>query len=267
MRWTGARGEGYWDAPNPARVHHVIVAGEPMFLPDEQVAARVLAACPGWATSARRARAWMLDQAQVAARAGLDQFVDLGCGFPVHRSVYEAAGAVTAGARAVFVDHDPLVVTHVRCWWSMRGRAGVVGCDVRDGDDLAEVFSGKSTAGVGLDPDLPVAVTMCGLLEALTDAEVAGLFALLGDLLAPGSRVVFTHFSGAAEAAEIWRSLLGPFHPRTRHGLEHLLYQRGWEPLPAGAGPLGMSPLGMSPLGRGGRANADVGVVTGVVTR
>jgi hypothetical protein len=119
-----------------------------------------------------------------------------------------------------------------------------------------------AAGGVGRDPHLPIAACLGGLLEALTDAEAANLLRILGDLLAPGSRILLTQFSSATpapvlDAAGIWRSRIGPFHLRSRSELDDLVRTQGWEPAPPGIGP----------LGRWGHPFADVGVLAAVAMR
>jgi hypothetical protein len=206
VHWAAdARAAGYWEGPNPARVWAVLVDGERMFAPDERAASAVLSRCPAWAGAARMGRAWVWTRVHDAAEDGFAQFADLGCGFPTSRCVHSVASAVTPRARTLYMDVDPMVVTHLRSWACVPGRSGAVGADVRDAEDLTEVLTGRAPGGVGWDRRLPVVVTMGALLEALTDAEVTGLFRELAEVLTPGSRVVLTHTSG-----ERVRDLEGP---------------------------------------------------------
>jgi S-adenosyl methyltransferase len=45
---------------------------------------------------------------------GIRQFLDLGCGLPAGETIHQMAEAQRPGCRAVYVDHDPMVLAHVR---------------------------------------------------------------------------------------------------------------------------------------------------------
>ena len=65
--------------------------------------------------------------------AGIDQFLDLGSGIPTVGNVHEVAQAASPEARVVYVDHDPVAVTHSRelVWRQADGRV-VLAADLRD---------------------------------------------------------------------------------------------------------------------------------------
>ena len=48
--------------------------------------------------------------------AGVRQFIDIGCGMPARANVHDIAHAVDPAAKVVYVDYDPVVVTHYRAW-------------------------------------------------------------------------------------------------------------------------------------------------------
>ena len=65
---------------------------------------------------------------------GIDQFLDLGSGIPTAGNVHEVAHTVNPGARVVYVDHDPVAITHSR--QLLGGTDGVVAIsgDLREPD-------------------------------------------------------------------------------------------------------------------------------------
>jgi hypothetical protein len=48
-------------------------------------------------------------------QAGVDQFLDLGSGLPTVQNTHQIAQAVNPAARVVYVDNDPIVLTHFSC--------------------------------------------------------------------------------------------------------------------------------------------------------
>ena len=50
----------------------------------------------------------------LAGEAGIRQFLDIGTGLPTADNTHEVAQRVAPEARIVYVDNDPLVLTHAR---------------------------------------------------------------------------------------------------------------------------------------------------------
>ena len=46
--------------------------------------------------------------------AGVTQFLDIGSGLPTMENVHEVAGLATDQARVVYVDNDPVVISHAK---------------------------------------------------------------------------------------------------------------------------------------------------------
>src|SRR3954453_21057921 len=50
----------------------------------------------------------------LAAEAGIRQFLDIGTGLPTADNTHEVAQSIAPESRVVYVDNDPLVMTHAR---------------------------------------------------------------------------------------------------------------------------------------------------------
>ena len=50
----------------------------------------------------------------LTAEAGLRQFLDIGTGMPAGRNIHEVAQSVAPESSVVYVDHDPIVLSHAR---------------------------------------------------------------------------------------------------------------------------------------------------------
>jgi hypothetical protein len=139
----------------------------------------------------------------------------------------------------VYVDNDPIVLTHARAL--LTDNDGTI---VINGDLLRpqEILADPALVG-HLDLTRPVGLLLCGILHHLTDEEdPAGLVARMWDALPPGSYVFIHHLiqvddpgAAAAEAALRQGMGRGQFRPvkeveRMFDGLE--LVDPGVVPVP-----------------------------------
>ena len=56
---------------------------------------------------------------------GICQFIDIGCGLPSRPAVHDAARDGCEGARVVYLDKDPVVVSHAAALMAGPGLASV----------------------------------------------------------------------------------------------------------------------------------------------
>jgi SAM-dependent methyltransferase len=178
--------------PNAARVHNCLLGERDNSLADRRVATTLEKCLPGVADTVWAARRFALDAVRAAAGRGFGLFVDLGCGYPMRESVHEAALAANPGASVLYVDHDPVVVSHARALLAGGDAVEVVLADVRDEFDRV-LGHPRVRARVGLGE--PVAVVMGALGEHLADGELAAVVDALAGALPGGSVLVFTHLS------------------------------------------------------------------------
>ena len=108
----------------------------------------------------------------LAAEAGIRQFLDVGTGIPTAGNTHEVAQAVGPACRVVYVDNDPVVLSHARAL--LRSAEGGVSFLDADARDPATVIAG---AGRTLDFSQPVGIIMIDMLDFLDDADgvLAGL--------------------------------------------------------------------------------------------
>jgi SAM-dependent methyltransferase len=176
--------------PNAARVHNRLLGERDNSLADRGVAEALEKCLPGVADAVWAARHFALDAVRVVAGRGFGLFVDLGCGYPIQKTVHEAAQRGNSGARVLYVDHDPVVVAHARALLAGGDAVEVMWADVRD--ELGRVL-GHPRVRVRADVGEPVAVVMAALAEHLTDGELAAVVDTLARALPGGSVLVFTH--------------------------------------------------------------------------
>src|SRR5450755_413667 len=156
--------------PHTARMYDYILGVKDNFAVDRQAAARAMAANPHLATAMRENRALMRRMVRwLAADAGIRQFLDIGTGLPTSPNVHEIAQAAAPGSRIVYVDNDPIVLTHARALLTSNpgGATAYIHADLRDPDKILGDPRLLST----LDLSQPVALTVLGVLHFIPDED------------------------------------------------------------------------------------------------
>ena len=136
--------------PNAARVCDVLAGGRDNFAPDRELAGRLLGICPDLSSAVRENKAFIARAANWAARQGIRQFADLGCGMPAHPSAAAAVRAVTPSVRLVYVDNDPVVTAHVQALLLTAAHDGTSHCHfgaIRDNARESGPAAGRRSRG------------------------------------------------------------------------------------------------------------------------
>lgn len=103
------------DIPHPARIWNYWMGGHDYYEVDRIAGDAGSAIYPGITTLATESRRFLVRAVQyLAAEQGIRQFLDIGTGLPTMQSTHEVAQRVAADARIVYVDNDPVVLTHAR---------------------------------------------------------------------------------------------------------------------------------------------------------
>jgi hypothetical protein len=206
-----------------ARVHDYLLGGKLHFAADRVVGDILLSVLPGTAQLARDGRDLLRRAVRHLVRdAGVTQFVDLGSGLPTVGNVHEIAQQIDPDARVLYVDRDPMALTHARALLGNERTTAVLDADVRD---PAAILQHPITREL-IDSARPIAVLASGILHYLDDEEASAAAAAVVAALPPGSYFMISHLlanddprAREAEQAARWTGL-GPFRFRTR---EHLL--------------------------------------------
>jgi len=133
----------------------------------------------------------------LAGRCGIGQFLDIGPGLPAPLATHEVAQAIAPEARVVYVDNDPLVLSHARALLasSPEGGCDYIDADLRDPDVIVR------EAACTLDFARPAAVLLLAVLHFIPDSDnPAGIVARLAAGLAPGSFIVISHLTADCSA-------------------------------------------------------------------
>jgi len=236
--------------PGPARVQDYLLGGKDNYSCDRRLAHRILDVVPQAAEAAHAARAFHAGSVRLLAERGLRQFLDLGCGLPRSDNLHQIAARHIGGTRVVYVDHDPLVIAHVRALLIDGGNIAALRADIRD---PAAVLGSPEVRRL-IDPSEPVALVLSSVLHFLPGAR--DLVAALTAAAAPGSALVVSHLTadfapaGIAEAARRCREESGlALYPRGGADVAALLGR--FRPLPPGVAPLTGGTVFREPLMHG----------------
>src|SRR6516225_5761443 len=140
---------------HPARVYDYWLGGKDNFAADREAGDRVLAATPGLRERVRANRAFLVRAVNyLAAEAGIRQFLDIGTGIPAANNTHEIAQRAAPGSRIVYVDNDPIVLTHARALLAGGPEGSIQYID----GDLRDVASVIGAAAKALDLTRPAAL-------------------------------------------------------------------------------------------------------------
>jgi hypothetical protein len=176
---------------NVARAWNFMVGGKDNFEADREAARQLMEVAPVIRVAAPASRTFLGRAVRyLAGQAGVRQFLDIGTGLPTAGNTHEVAQAVAPECRVVYVDNDPVVLSHARALLTSapEGVTSYIDADARDpGTVLRE-------AGRTLDFAAPVAVIMMDLLNFIDDDRAAAAaVAALTDAVPPGSYLAIMH--------------------------------------------------------------------------
>src|SRR6266496_3124459 len=151
-----------------ARMYDYWLGGKDNFAADREAAQEAMAAYPDMPYLARANRAFLGRVVRyLAGEARMRQFLDIGTGIPTAANTHEVAQEVAAECRVVYVDYDPVVLSHARALLTStpEGATDYIDADLRDTGAILE------KAAHTLDFTKPVAVTMLAILHAISDED------------------------------------------------------------------------------------------------
>ncbi|WP_327065216.1 SAM-dependent methyltransferase [Kitasatospora sp. NBC_01302] len=193
---------GAYDPPPPniARVYDYLLGGKDNYAADRAVGERIEQTLPAVHLGVQQQRAVLRRVVRyLVGEAGLRQLVDLGSGLPTADNVHQVAHAVDRSTRVVYVDNDPVVLTHARALLADNKETTVLAGDLRE---PAALLADPVLRG-HIDFDQPVGLLLCGILHYVLDEEEPALIVRqLVDALPSGSYVFIHHLLVAGEDAE-----------------------------------------------------------------
>lgn len=207
-RWPfGPPGTANFDIPSSARVYDFLLGGTSHGAVDRVMGRDLARAEPLVVSVVRENRSFLRRAVTFLARAGIDQFLDLGSGIPTMGNTHEVARRVNPDARVAYVDIDPVAVAHGEL---LLGEAApgvsVTQADLRDPE---KVLAAPAVAGV-LDFARPVGVLMFSVLQHVSAADdPAAVVSGYVSEVAPGSALAVSHLSADDPRIDM-DAILGP---------------------------------------------------------
>ena len=171
-----------------ARVYDYWLGGKDNFAVDREAAQQVIDAFPGIIPGVRAQRAFLGRAVRyLAGEVGIRQFLDIGTGLPAAGNTHEVAQETAPACRIVYVDNDPMVLTHARALLTStaEGACAYIDADLRDAEKI--LTEAKAT----LDFSQPVALVLLGIMQFMGERDYPGeIVERLKAALVPGSYLV-----------------------------------------------------------------------------
>ena len=180
------------DVPSIARTYDYLLGGKDNFPADRQVGETFKSRFPGSVAIVRDNRDCLVRAvSELAGDLGVDQFLDLGSGLPTADNVHQVAQRARPSARVLYVDNDPIVLTHGRALLAENENTTVIQADVR----RPATVLGHPELPAMIDLGRPVAIICSAVLHHFLDEENPGaVIDEFRDAVAPGSYLFVTHF-------------------------------------------------------------------------
>jgi hypothetical protein len=227
--------------PNAARVADYLYGGQSNFEADRKAARQLAATAPSITSIAPAILAFQQRALHyLVTDAGIRQFLDVGMGLPLVGATHDVAQSLVPECRVVYVDNDPMVLSHARALMKSApgGAVGYVDAEARDS---AAIVAG---AGETLDLTRPTAVLLLFTLAYVQDAlEAATVVSSLMAAVPSGSYVAIYHLANdldpaLVEAGREWNKLM-PAQPITlRSRAEVGEFAAGLDLVPPGLVPI-----------------------------
>ena len=185
--------------PHIARVYDYLLGGKDNFAADRAVGEKIIATLPAAQMGVRAQRDVLGRVVRYLVReAGLRQLLDIGSGLPTADNVHEIAQRVDPATRVVYLDNDPVVLSHARALLADDRATFVAEGDLRDPEGILA----NSDVRKHLDWDRPIGLLLCGILHYVLDEEnPAEVVATLYDALPHGSYVFIHHLLDTEDPA------------------------------------------------------------------
>jgi hypothetical protein len=178
------------EAPTSARMYDYCLGGKDNFEVDRAAVQTAMIHFPMGLDEARNNRLFLYRVVRFLARdAGIDQFLDLGSGLPTQNNVHQVAQQFRPGAKVVYVDHDPIVLSHGRALLATDHSTTVIAADLTKPEVILEHPQTRQL----LDLTRPLAVLLLSVGHSVEDdATLQDLVATIREKIVPGSYLAFT---------------------------------------------------------------------------
>jgi hypothetical protein len=234
------------DIPTPARIYDYLLGGKDNYPADRAVAEQMIVQLPNVRQAVKLNRAFLRRVVRhLIGEAGIRQIIDIGAGLPSAGNTHEVALDICPQTRVVYVDNDPVVLTHARDMLHCVSGAAVIGQDMLEPEKILADPAVRELIDFGE----PVALLFLSILHFIADEDhPAQIIARLLAAFPVGSYVAISHaaYDSAPEVKEVERvfdEASSRGHVRTRAEIAQLIagmeilepgltYPQEWRPDP-----------------------------------
>jgi hypothetical protein len=172
-------------------VYDYLLGGKDNFAVDRAVGDRLIASMPAVQAGVRAQRDVLGRVVRyLVGEAGIRQLLDIGSGLPTADNVHEIAQRIDPATRVVYVDNDPVVLSHAQALLADNQVTFAAEGDLRDPPGILADPAVRSQ----LNWDQPIGLLLCGILHYILDEErPAELVEALHRALPAGSYVFIHH--------------------------------------------------------------------------
>jgi hypothetical protein len=165
--------------PHSARIWNYWMGGKDNYPVDREAGDAYREQAPSIVPMALASRAYLIRAVSYLAGTGVRQFLDIGTGLPTNDNTHQVAQRINPRARIVYVDNDPLVLTHAEALLTStpQGLTEYIDADLHHPEAIL------AQARDILDFDEPIALMLMGILGHIANYEQAQQ--IVRTLLAP----------------------------------------------------------------------------------
>jgi len=182
--------------PHSARIWNYWIVGKDHYPADREAGDAYAEIFPRITELARVSRYFLARVVGYLAEAGIRHFLDIGTGLPTVEHTHQVAQRVAPESRIVYVDNDPMVLSHARALLtsSPQGSCDYLDADLRDPDTIL------GQAAAVLDFGRPVALMLMGIMGHIDDQAAYPIVRRLADGLSSGSYLALYDGSNVNDA-------------------------------------------------------------------
>ncbi|MGN2639529.1 SAM-dependent methyltransferase [Nocardia takedensis] len=187
------------DIPHSARIWNYWMGGKDYYEIDREAGDAGIAVDPEITTMAVQSRQFLIRAVRyLAGEVGIRQFLDIGTGLPTMQNTHEVAQGVAPESKVVYVDNDPLVLTHARALLTSTTPEGVTTYVDSDYHFPEQIIADAKNV---LNFNEPVAVMFMGVLgHAKSYDDLLRIVRTVLDAVPSGSYLVMWDGSDDSEA-------------------------------------------------------------------
>lgn len=154
--------------PHIARVYDYLLGGKDNFAADRAMADRIIESLPTVQVGVRAQRSVLGRVVRyLVEEAGVRQLIDIGSGLPTADNVHEIAQRINPATRVIYVDNDPVVLSHAKALLADDVTTIAVNGDLR----FPQSILGHPDVLQHLEWDRPIGLLLCGILHHILDEE------------------------------------------------------------------------------------------------